>query len=128
MDTRAILSFLRKLQENNSLSWMQENKKEYLHAKGEFELLVQRLIEGLDAAGVMTVPHLPKDLTFRLARDTRFSHDKSPYRPAFRAHLSPMGRKPVPAGAYLSLEPGGLLSGWRTVSLRVQRGDGPGAR
>ena len=27
----------------------------------------------------------PKELTFKLVRDTRFSHDKSPYSPAFRA-------------------------------------------
>ena len=111
MDIKAILKFLRNLRENNSLSWMQENKKEYLNAKGEFELLVQGLIERLESAGVMTVPHLPKDLTFRLARDTRFSHDKSPYRPAFRAHLSPKGRGPVPTGAYLCLEPDACFLG-----------------
>ena len=49
----------------------------------------------------------PKDLTFRLVRDTRFSHDKSPYNPAFRAHISSKGKLPVPVGYYLMIKPGG---------------------
>ena len=49
----------------------------------------------------------PKDLTFKLVRDTRFSHDKSPYNPAFRAHISSKGKLPVPVGYYLQLKPGG---------------------
>ena len=51
--------------------------------------------------------HAPKELTFKLVRDTRFSHDKSPYNPAFRAHIAPMGKLPVPVGYYLMLKPGG---------------------
>ena len=40
----------------------------------------------------------PKDLTFKIVRDTRFSHDKSPYNPAFRVHISSKGKMPVPVG------------------------------
>ena len=47
----------------------------------------------------------PKDLTFKLVRDTRFSHDKSPYNPAFRAHISSKGKLPVPVGYYLMIKP-----------------------
>ena len=50
--------------------------------------------------------HQPKDLTFKLVRDTRFSHDKSPYSPAFRVHISSGGKLPVPVGYYLMLKPG----------------------
>ena len=35
----------------------------------------------------------PGDLISRLNRDTRFSKDKSPYNPAFRAHLHRRGRR-----------------------------------
>ncbi len=49
----------------------------------------------------------PKDLTFKLVRDTRFSHDKSPYNPAFRAHISSKGKLPVPVGYYVMIKPGG---------------------
>jgi uncharacterized protein (TIGR02453 family) len=48
----------------------------------------------------------PKDLTFKLVRDTRFSHDKSPYNPTFRAHISSAGKLPVPVGYYVSVRPG----------------------
>ena len=39
-------------------------------------------------------------------RDTRFSHDKSPYNPAFRAHISSQGKLPVPVGYYVMIKPG----------------------
>ena len=47
----------------------------------------------------------PKDLTFKLVRDTRFSRDKSPYNPAFRAHISSKGKLPVPVGYYIMIKP-----------------------
>lgn len=51
--------------------------------------------------------HDPKDLTFKIVRDTRFSHDKSPYNPAFRAHISSKGEANfVPVGYYLMIKPG----------------------
>ena len=50
--------------------------------------------------------NVPRDLTFKLVRDTRFSHDKSPYNPAFRAHIGAMGKLPVPVGYYLMIKPG----------------------
>ena len=42
----------------------------------------------------------PKSLTFKLVRDTRFSHDKSPYNPAFTKYFTVQGAslKNVPAG------------------------------
>ena len=40
-------------------------------------------------------------------RDTRFSNDKSPYNPAFRAHIASKGKLPVPVGYYLMVKPGG---------------------
>ena len=49
----------------------------------------------------------PYTTLFRSVRDTRFSHDKSPYNPAFRAHISSMGKLPIPVGYYLMLKPGG---------------------
>ena len=49
----------------------------------------------------------PGKLTFKLVRDTRFSNDKSPYLPAFRAHISAKGKLPIPVGYYLMLRPGG---------------------
>ena len=42
----------------------------------------------------------------QLVRDTRFSRDKSPYNPCFRAHISSKGKLPVPVGYYIMIRPG----------------------
>jgi uncharacterized protein (TIGR02453 family) len=41
-----------------------------------------------------------------LVRDTRFSGDKSPYNPKFRAHISSAGKLPIPVGYFVSIAPG----------------------
>lgn len=105
MNNENILAFLTALREHNELSWMAEHKKWYQEAAADFDALVQELIERL----LPTEPGLAhleaKNLRFRLNRDTRFGKDKSPYRPAFRAHISPGGRSPVPVGYFLHIEP-----------------------
>ena len=107
----AILTFLKELKENNSIEWMHAHRKEYLEAKTEFEQFVQELIEKLSHTDT-SIAHLQaKDLLFKLNRDTRFSHDKSPYNPAFRAHIAPDGRMPIPVGYYISISPQGSFLG-----------------
>ena len=100
------LAFLRELDANNSLEWMHSNKATHLAAKAEFAAFVQELIEGIAPFDPAVAGLRAEDLIFRLNRDTRFSKDKSPYRTAFRAHISPAGRTPIPAGYYLYLSPG----------------------
>lgn len=101
-----MLHFLTDLEENNRLEWMHANKGAYAVARDDFLGLVDQLIQHI-AVFDSTVTDLdPKDLIFRLNRDTRFSKDKSPYNPAFRAHISAAGRVPIPAGYYLQISPG----------------------
>lgn len=69
-------------------------------------MLLQELIFKIGKTDSSILHNIPKDLTFKLVRDTRFSHDKSPYNPAFRAHISTMGKQPVPVGYYLMIKPG----------------------
>lgn len=75
-------------------------------ANTEFESLLQTLILEIGKFDSSILHNNPKDLTFEIVRDTRFSHDKSPYNPAFRAHISPKGKLPVPVGYYLMIKPG----------------------
>jgi uncharacterized protein (TIGR02453 family) len=111
INTVSILGFLSDLQSNNSLVWMKENKTRYLNAKAEFELLLRDLIIRISDFD-KTISYLqPKDLVFRLNRDTRFSHDKSPYNPSFRAHISAAGRTPIPAGYYINIQPSNCFLG-----------------
>ena len=41
----------------------------------------------------------------RLNRDTRFSHNKLPYNPSFRAHISKNGKLPIPVGYFINIRP-----------------------
>ena len=106
MDLQLIKKYLNDLSENNNREWYHAHKAENKAANGAFEALVQALIWGIGEFDSSVVQHEPKSLTFKLTRDTRFSHDKSPYNPAFRAHISPMGKLPVPVGYYLMIKPG----------------------
>ncbi len=107
MSTQMILDYLTSLSANNNREWYHAHKAEYQAANAQFEELVQSLILRIGEFDTSVLGHAPKELTFKLVRDTRFSHDKSPYNPAFRAHISSMGKLPVPVGYYLMLKPGG---------------------
>ena len=107
MNTRLILNYLSDLNENNNREWYHANKDDYKKANAEFEKLLQELILEIGKFDSSVLQNNPKDLTFKLVRDTRFSHDKSPYNPAFRAHISSKGKLPVPVGYYVMIKPGG---------------------
>ncbi len=107
MNTQMILDYLTELSANNNREWYHAHKAEYQAANGQFEELIQALILRIGEFDGSILGHAPRELTFKLVRDTRFSHDKSPYNPAFRAHISSMGKLPIPVGYYLMLKPGG---------------------
>ena len=93
MDMQMILDYLTELSANNNREWYHAHKAEYQAANAQFEELIQALILRIGEFDGSILGHAPKELTFKLARDTRFSHDKSPYNPAFRAHISSMGSR-----------------------------------
>ena len=105
MDTNIILTYLSELSKNNNREWYHDHKKEYKEANTQFESLLQELIFSIGKFDSSILNSQPKDLTFKIVRDTRFSHDKSPYLPAFRAHIGPRGKLPVPVGYYLMIMP-----------------------
>lgn len=106
MNTEIILNYLSELSANNDREWYHGHKEEYKEANEQFEKLVQELINGIGTFDRSVLHNIPKELTFKLVRDTRFSNDKSPYNPAFRAHISSMGKLPVPVGYYIMIKPG----------------------
>ena len=106
MNTQVIIDYLSSLSMNNNREWYHANKDDYKRANDEFEKLLQTLILEIGKFDSSIIHNSPKDLTFKLVRDTRFSHDKSPYNPAFRAHISSKGKLPVPVGYYLMIKPG----------------------
>ena len=106
MNLTTILRYLTGLSENNDREWYHAHKAEYKAANAEFEEFLQALILRIGEFDPSVVHNVPQTLTFKLNRDTRFSHDKSPYNPAFRAHISAMGKLPIPVGYYLMIKPG----------------------
>ena len=106
MNTQLIIDYLSSLSVNNNREWYHANKDDYKKANAEFEKLLQTLILTIRKFDSSILHNTPKDLTFKIVRDTRFSHDKSPYNPAFRAHISSKGKLPVPVGYYLMIKPG----------------------
>lgn len=129
METAVILNYLSDLRDNNDRAWYHAHKSEYAAANRQFEDLVQALIFRIGEFDGSVLGHAPRDLTFKLVRDTRFSRDKSPYNPAFRAHIAPMGKLPIPVGYYLMIKPGnqsflggGLFADMFKDAVRMVRG------
>ena len=106
MNLNSILEYLADLAQNNNREWYHANKEWYKKANAEFECFIGELIAAIGEFDDSVLQNAPKDLTFKLMRDTRFSHDKSPYNPAFRAHISSSGKLPIPVGYYILLAPG----------------------
>ena len=107
MNTKFMLNYLSNLSQDNNREWFAATKKERQEATAIFEELLQELIYGIGTFDKSVLHNVPKELTFKLVRDTRFSYDKSPYNPAFRAHISSMGKLPIPVGYYIMIKPDG---------------------
>lgn len=106
MNTNELLAVLTELEENNNRGWYHANRQRLKAASDFFEELVGQLVLKIREFDEEIPLLAPKDLTFKLVRDTRFSHDKSPYNPAFRAHISAKGKLPVPVGYFIMIKPG----------------------
>ena len=100
-----ILHYLSELKENNNREWYHANKAIYQEAHTAFLAYIQALILEIGKTDTAILHNNPKDLTFKLVRDTRFSADKSPYNPCFRAHIASKGKLPVPVGYFLFIKP-----------------------
>jgi uncharacterized protein (TIGR02453 family) len=107
MNTKIILDYLADLERHNERAWYHANKEQYKNANQEFEDLIQSLILEIGKTDCSVLANEAKNLTFKLVRDTRFSADKSPYNPTFRAHISSKGKLPIPVGYFIAIRPGG---------------------
>ena len=100
-----ILEYLVDLAQNNNREWYHANKERYKKANAGFESVIGKLISAIGEFDGSVINNAPKDLTFKMVRDIRYSHDKSPYNPVFRAHISSMGKTPIPVGYYVLVTP-----------------------
>ena len=103
--------FLKDLQENNDREWLKVHDADYRQSKKDFDSFVESLTEKVIVKDE-TIPELPpKDLTFRIYRDIRFSSDPTPYKTHFSAAWSRTGRKGPYAGYYVQVKPKGSFVG-----------------
>ena len=77
MRENCIMDFLKELERNNNLKWMADHKAFKEQATAEFEELLQMMMERLAEKDPSVIGLPPKNLIYRLNRDTRFSRDKS---------------------------------------------------
>ena len=104
-----LYDFLRKLKRNNRRPWFEKHRDDYVRlAKepairfiSEFAAHLERLSPYLVAD-----PRPHRGSMFRIYRDTRFSHDKRPYKTHVAMHFSHPGKDVHSPGFYLHLEPG----------------------
>ncbi len=106
MNVKILLEYLSALEQNNNRDWYHANKQELQTANRAFEEMLRLFIAEIRKTDDTIPPLEPKELTFKLVRDTRFSHDKSPYNPSFRAHIAAKGKLPIPVGYYILIKPG----------------------
>ena len=107
----ATLKFLKDLKKNNNKPWFEKNKDLYLGAKEDIEHLVEQVIEGFGKIDPDIANLQPKDCTYRIYRDVRFSKDKTPYKINMGAYLNRGGKKAPTAGYYMHIEPGRSMAG-----------------
>lgn len=112
MSVQIILDFLRDLKENNNREWFAENKTRYDASKKAFDKMSAELIVEI-AKFDEEIKHVEaKDCVFRIYRDTRFSHDKTPYKTHFGVFVATAGgRKSQRGGYYFHLDPDGCFLG-----------------
>ncbi len=100
-----IMSFLSSLEQNNTREWFDKNKKLYLNAKNSFDEFVLQLIQLAKTIDPEIGYLEPKNCTFRIYRDIRFSKEKTPFKTNFGAYISKGGKNSEFAGYYFHLEP-----------------------
>ena len=108
----ATLQFLRELANNNNRDWFNQNKKRYeADVKKPSEQFTLALIEEIQSFDP-EIQVTPKEVLFRIYRDTRFSKDKTPYKTHIGGLISRYGRKGKEyPGYYFHVEGGALMLG-----------------
>ena len=94
------LRFLDDLSRNNYKEWFDANKDRYLEAKARMDALTAEVLDGIRSFDDTIGPLSPKDCTYRIYRDLRFSKDKTPYKVHLGAYINRGGKKSGYSGYY----------------------------
>ena len=109
MDISCVFQFLKELAANNNREWFLAHKADYERARSEFEQLLGVVIARISLFDASVSGIEPKQCTYRIYRDTRFSADKTPYKIHFGGYINARGKKSEHCGYYLHLQPEGCM-------------------
>jgi uncharacterized protein (TIGR02453 family) len=105
-----LFTFLSDLKRHNNREWFARNRERYQQTVVEPAM---QFISGFAphlaklSSEFVAIPHPTRGSMFRIYRDTRFSHDKSPYKTHVGIHFSYVnGKEPHAPVFYLHLQPG----------------------
>lgn len=101
----ALYDFLRRLEQNNNRPWFNAHRTEFDDLRTRWYADLDRVIAAMTEWEPGMATQRASTAAYRIYRDTRFSADKSPYKPYFSAAFSPLGRKSDQAGYYLEMSP-----------------------
>lgn len=107
MISSSTVHFLKSLKKNNNKPWFDQNREKYIDAKNNFEEFVALLLQKMVLFDEDMKELAPKNCTFRINRDIRFSKNKTPYKINLSASFNRGGKKSIYAGYYFHLQPGG---------------------
>ena len=109
----ATYQFLSELRDNNRREWFAEHKAQYDMLRSRWLDQLQHLIDLMSQYDDTLHGVKAADCAYRIYRDIRFSHDKTPYKTFFSAVIGKGGRKCTKACYYVHFEPGnsGIFAG-----------------
>jgi len=122
---RELFTFLEELKANNNKQWFQDNRSRY------DEYVVAPVLDFIELTGLAILPNISHAFTaeakksggsmFRIFRDTRFSHDKRPYKENVGCQFRHRSAKDAHCpGFYLHLAPEEVF-----IGAGIWRPDGP---
>lgn len=103
------IDFLKSLSENNNREWFAAHKDQYKACDRALKEFAAKLINGIASFDPSVAGLTVADCTYRIYRDIRFSHNKSPYKTWTGVFVAPHGKKAGYAGYYIHFEPTGCF-------------------
>jgi uncharacterized protein (TIGR02453 family) len=106
MTTLEAFQFLDELKENNNTEWFHGQKKRYEEYKKWYSALIVSVLNEIKPLDKTLEPLEPKNCTFRINRDIRFSKDKSPYKTNMGIWFTQNKNRKNSPGYYIHYEKG----------------------
>lgn len=129
------IKFLAELNQNNNRTWFDQNRDRYKILQEEFKHFISDLIPKIAEFDPQLKFLTPTDCIYRINRDIRFTHDKTPYKTNVGAIFGlPGQKKGVRPGYYMEIRYDGtsyIGGGWYIIepsemyNLRLKIAENP---